>query len=355
MNAIMETRLTYGAGPVHRHRPSIRTLETRSRRGYPRCVLAAFRKVPWWKLVMHLLIPLPSLLWSNWVKRVCTLLAMLFVAAPTLAHVAPDGRQPAPSYLTGWDPFGLLLVAVLACAYASGMRRLPDQPYGAQLRTRAALLFWAGWGALVAAFALESLSGLSFAAHMIQHEILMLLAAPLLVLSRPHGVLIWGLPKKMARVVVIAAASRSVRRTVAALCAPFAAWLLHAIALWIWHVPPAFEATLTSEPLHWLQHASFFLSAVIFWHSVLMPGPQSGRAGAALLSIFTTAVHTSLLGALLTFSSTSWYPTYQGFSGLTAIEDQQLGGLVMWVPGGAVFLASGMAIAARWLTSAEGR
>jgi cytochrome c oxidase assembly factor CtaG len=80
--------------------------------------------------------------------------------------------------------------------------------------------------------------------------------------------------------------------------------------------------------------------------------------GAAVLYLFTTAVHTSILGALLTFSPTLWYPAYLRTTaawGLTALEDQQLGGLVMWVPAGLVYIAAGLALFAGWLRESERR
>lgn len=123
-----------------------------------------------------------------------------------------------------------------------------------------------------------------------------------------------------------------------------------------WHVPAAFEAGLKSEPLHWLQHVSFFTASVIFWWSIFAGGRSGEKRGVALLSVFTTAVHTTVLGVLLTFSTRLWYPTYAGAANpwaLSAIEDQQLGGLVMWVPGGMVFLAAGIALTALWLKEAE--
>jgi cytochrome c oxidase assembly factor CtaG len=109
---------------------------------------------------------------------------------------------------------------------------------------------------------------------------------------------------------------------------------------------------LRSEPVHWLQHVSFFLAAVIFWWSVFAGGRSGERRGIALLSVFTTALHTTVLGVLLTFSTKIWYPTYGMATNrweLSPIEDQQLGGLIMWVPGGMVFLAAGLALAALWL------
>lgn len=282
--------------------------------------------------------------------------SLLVWAMPAAAHVAPDEHGAAPGFLSAVDPLGLLLIALLGIVYLRGQLRLRRQSSGPQ-RTRTAIAFWGGWTALAAALTppLESLTGVSFAAHMVQHEILMLLAAPLLVLSRPQGVLIWGLPERLARGAAGLTASRLVRRGAAYACTPLPAWVLHAVVLWGWHIPAAFQATLTSEPMHWLQHSSFFLVALFFWYSVLTPGARSERVGAAFLSVFTTAMHTSVLGALLTFSQRLWYPAYGGYARLTALEDQQLGGLIMWVPGGAVFLIAAIAMAARWMSALEQR
>lgn len=259
--------------------------------------------------------------------------------------------------LDALDPLGVSLIALLGIVYLRGQLRLRRQSPGGAQRTRGAIAFWSAWVALAAALTppLESITGVSFAAHMVQHEILMLLAAPLLVLARPQGVLIWGLPESVAGYASGITGARVVRRSTALLCTPLPAWVLHAIVLWGWHIPAAFQSTLVSEPIHWLQHSSFFLAALVFWYSVLTPGARSERSGAAFLSVFTTAVHTSVLGALLTFSPALWYPAYSGYSGLTALEDQQLGGLIMWVPGGAMFLIAAIAMGARWMTALEER
>jgi len=123
--------------------------------------------------------------------------------------------------------------------------------------------------------------------------------------------------------------------------APLPAWGLHALALWAWHVPSWFEAALASQGMHTLQHASFLATALLFWWSVLGPARRDAQ-GIALVSLFTTMLHSSALGALLSLSSVAWYPSY-------ALEDQQLGGLLMWAPGGLAYLACGLALAARWM------
>jgi putative membrane protein len=136
----------------------------------------------------------------------------------------------------------------------------------------------------------------------------------------------------------------------AALTAPLVTWSLHAIALWGWHLPRLFEAALRDNGVHTLQHLSFLGTALLFWWSALKPAAR-GAQGKAMLYLFTTMVHTGALGALLTLSSVPWYPAYQASAsalGLDLLEDQQLGGLVMWVPAGMAYVAAGLALAMRW-------
>lgn len=279
-----------------------------------------------------------------------------------LALSAKDAlAHPANAAETGFlDVSAVVLLLVIGLAYARGTWMLRRGKAPRAKRYKPAALFWTGWISLAIALGppLEGWTSRSFAAHMIQHELMMLVAAPLLVLAKPFGVMLWGLPKSVASVLSAFVRTRAMRWLALNLCSPLAAWLVHAAVLWGWHVPFAFEAALENSAVHWVQHTSFFISAAIFWWSVFAAGPLSERRGAAILSVFTTAVHTSVLGALLTFSTRLWYPTYApGFDAwdLTAIEDQQLGGLVMWVPGGTVFLIVGLALMGMWLKEAEKR
>jgi cytochrome c oxidase assembly factor CtaG len=283
----------------------------------------------------------------------CVASAFALCAPGAFAHTASENGTALP------DIAALALLAALGLAYGRGSWLLSRRAPRTGRHTRGAL-FWTGWVSLAIALGppLESLTSHSFAAHMIQHEIVMLVAAPLLVMAKPFGVLLWGLPEKAARVLGRAAQARTVRALARRLCSPLVAWLVHAIVLWGWHVPSAFEAALARPAVHWIQHTSFFVSAAFFWWSVFAVGPLAERRGAAIVSVFTTALHTSVLGALFTFSTRLWYPTYApGFAawGVSAIEDQQLGGLVMWVPGGIVFLVVGLALAGMWLRDAEKR
>jgi cytochrome c oxidase assembly factor CtaG len=123
------------------------------------------------------------------------------------------------------------------------------------------------------------------------------------------------------------------------------------VALWLWHIPAWFQAALANEGVHALQHASFLLSALVYWWSVIGVGAGRNR-GAAMLSLFTTMIHIGALGALLTLSPIAWYPAYAERTlafGLDPLEDQQLGGLVMWIPAGLAYVACGLTSASHWL------
>jgi putative membrane protein len=146
--------------------------------------------------------------------------------------------------------------------------------------------------------------------------------------------------------------AKPLRHAWLALTAPLGAWTFHALSVWIWHVPVLFRLALENASLHILQHGCFFASALAFWWAAFGKGTRVAT-GSSIASLFTTMLHTSALGALLTFAPTVWYAAGQSPPfGLTPLEDQQLGGLVMWVPGGLGYMIAGLAIVARWLAPA---
>jgi putative membrane protein len=199
---------------------------------------------------------------------------------------------------------------------------------------------------------------------MVQHELLMVVAAPLLVLGRPLVPSLWALPRSTRQRLAGAAHRPAVRVVWGAITRPVNAWMLHAAAIWLWHVPRFFQMTLASSAVHALQHASFLLTALIFWWALVHgrrgpnAGPRAAGYGAAVFYLFTTAVHTSALGALLTFSPTLWYPAYAtsvSSWGWTPLEDQQIAGLIMWIPGSIGYLIAALALLATALRAAEQR
>ena len=130
----------------------------------------------------------------------------------------------------------------------------------------------------------------------------MVLAAPLLVLGRPVSPMLWALPMRWRRRVGGWAKAAPVRDGWRVLKGPFAAWMLHALALWLWHLPGPYQATLRSEAVHTLQHASFLGTGLLFWWTVVHGREGRMGYGASVFYLFATMMHSGGLGALLTFS-----------------------------------------------------
>jgi putative membrane protein len=256
----------------------------------------------------------------------------------------------------------LPLVASLGF-YLIGLRRVWSRATPARRRVHRmeAAAYMLGWVALAAALVspLHPWGRLLFSAHMAQHEILMVVAAPLLVLGRPlvpfSHALSPAVLRSLARI-VRSPPLGALRRLWTTLTLPLVAWIVHAVALWIWHLPQLFEATIDNEWIHFLQHASFFGTALLFWWAIVRERPGKAGYGAAILYLFTTAAHSGALGALLSLARRSFYPAYATTTaawGLTPLEDQQLGGLLMWVPAGAVYAVAALALLAAWMRDSE--
>jgi putative membrane protein len=252
-------------------------------------------------------------------------------------------------------------LALSLLLYAIGLARLAPRTRAGR---RALLLrgawFALGWSALAVALVspLDSAGGASFSAHMVQHELLMIVAAPLMVLGRPLGIWAWAVPQRWLKPVGDSLRVGWVRGAWHALTRPLHAWLLHFAALWVWHVPALFQAALHHPAVHALQHASFLFPALLFWWAVFDRCGAASARGAAIAYLFTTMLHTSALGALFAMSGTVWYPAYAERAsayGLSALEDQQLGGLIMWVPGGLAYVIAGLVLCAGWLRQADAR
>ena len=175
----------------------------------------------------------------------------------------------------------------------------------------------------------------SIAWHMVQHMLLIVVVAPLVVMARP-----W--PQWRAR------AGRALDPTWRALMHlsrhPMACALLHALAIWFWHAPGPYMVAVFDTTWHVVEHACFLFTAWLFWGAVL----RAGRAATfqALLALLFTLMHTGLLGAVLTFAREPLYG--RGSSGLW---DQQMAGLVMWIPGGTAYLAAAAWVVWRGLGS----
>ncbi|SAL88109.1 membrane protein [Caballeronia arvi] len=281
-------------------------------------------------------------------------LCALLACADANAHVLADTPEASPLAWT-FEPWVVIVLTVSVVLYLVGYGKLRKR--GAQGRRERATRLFAfigGWFTLVAALVspLHALSEWLFSAHMLQHELFMLVAAPLLVVGRPLAVWLWAFPADARIRIGAATRSRWIRLPWRWLTLPVVAWTLHAAALWIWHAPRFFEAALARPGIHTLQHASFLASALLYWWTVFGRASEGESNAHAMLSLFTTMVHTGALGALLTLAPGIWYPSCIETTralGFDPLQDQQLGGLVMWVPGGLAYLAGGLLVGARWL------
>lgn len=187
-----------------------------------------------------------------------------------------------------------------------------------------------------------------FTAHMIEHEIIMAVAAPLMAVARPIGSILWALPRPVRLGLGAAGRHGAVRAVWSALTRPAVATILHGVAIWIWHIPALLDATVADTALHRLQHLAFLVTALLFWWALV----RRADPGAACVHLFATMTHTGLLGALIALTPRVLYPGQTAgaaLCGLSPLEDQQLAGLVMWIPAGTVYAGAALAFATAWI------
>lgn len=227
------------------------------------------------------------------------------------------GVAPTPmELLDSWN-FDPVLLAVLIAGTIAACRS----------GVRNGWAFATGIGVLAVLFVSPfcALTSALFAARSAHHVMLVAIAAPLLV---------WSFPATARRLPVGASA-------VAA-----------AIVLWAWHVPALYAAALSRDDVYWVMQASLLISALVFWAAI-----RAATVPAAVVALLGTMVQMGLLGALLTSTSAAVYlphllTTYPW--GMNPLEDQQLGGLIMWAPAAAIYLGAALLLAGRWLGEERG-
>jgi len=260
------------------------------------------------------------------------------------AVAAHEGENLTPSnFLHHWNTDPLVLMCLLAATwlYSRGVINLWRRVgRGRGVRGWQVGCFWVGILMLFVALIspIDLLGAQLFSAHMLQHMLLVAAAAPLLALAAPLVGLLWAFPAQRK---FFGQFSRlpAVRFAASVTGAPMPVWLLHISALWLWHIPALYEAALTHPLIHSIEHASFFGTAFLFWWQVFHARP----IGTAVLALFTMMIANGVLGALITFASSAWYPAYAASVSawhLTPLEDQQLAGVIMWLPLGVVYLAA---------------
>ena len=278
----------------------------------------------------------------------------------TLTQSLP-GIETGSGLLTRWEwpPAIVVPLLLMAGLYGLGVIRMRRREIYRREFFWPMLCFALGWSFMFVALdsPLHELGEQLFWVHMTQHEILMLISAPLLALGRPLIAFLWALPQSWREAAARFGRLRMFKQGWAFISAPLSAWLVSTLALWIWHVPWLFDQTLRSDWIHAAQHTTFLMTALIFWWPVVNRTPALGYGG-GLVYIFTTILHTSVLGALLTFAPRPWYSSYVMTAPawhLTALEDQQIGGLIMWIPAGMLLLIVALVLLVKWIQESQSR
>jgi len=272
---------------------------------------------------------------------------MIVLATGAGALVVPfSAIAHGPGHLAGYWVFWLLVFS--GAGYALGLYRTRRRPKGWRIAA-----FIAGWSLLALALfgPMEQWAHSTVAGHMTQHMLLLAVVPPLLLLARPLPQYLQALPVNTRR----KAGPWAARIYTAAGNTPVLAFLFHGLVIWLWHMPGPLQLSVEHRLLHDGVHLLFLATGLWFWWSLMAP-VRLGRKGfgPALLFAVLTLMHTGMLGALLTFAPQLLYPEHPaGFAGFSRLSDQQLAGLIMWVPGGLVYTAAAVVLGAVWLRETE--
>jgi putative membrane protein len=275
----------------------------------------------------------------------------------SLAH---GGQPPEPHDLwAAWDLSLPLVLGLVTAAwfYARGWRaakRLSDAEILRASCFAGALL------AIVIALVspLNALSDALASAHMVQHVLLVLVAAPLLVLSAPSATLLRGTPSPLQEALGPWRGRLSqVWRRLPMVRSAATLWLLHTGTLWFWHAALPYEVALNNEIAHVTEHVTFLVTALLFWHIVIgVRATERVPQGLGAMLVFAMALQSGFLSLLLTFGPAPWYSAYAATTrawGLEPLADQQFAGLIMWIPAGFVYLGVALALFVSWVRSSE--
>jgi putative membrane protein len=255
----------------------------------------------------------------------------------------------------------LVLVLDLAALYWLGSRRTVTPARTASLQRRRAAAFYTALAVLAIALAspLEKLSEELFWAHMVQHVLLMLVAAPLVVVARPWTRLWRSLPldgrRRLARAFLHGDRAAPLRSIARRLGSPAIGLVAFSAVLLSWHVPALFDATLESGALHALEHTLFFTAAVLMFKQVIPSPPLRSALNDVQRLLYAVAAMTVswVLAVVLAVAPSPLYGAYAHLltrpGGISALADQQLAAGVMWVPGSVTFVIIIFVYIHRWL------
>lgn len=296
-------------------------------------------------------------------RRLVPLLAVAaLLASPGLA-LAHGDYAPAPSFpatLFAWrfEPIPIVGIVIAAALYLWAVRRVNRAHPGNPQPAYRSWLFLGGLAAIGVALVspIEAYEGVLFSVHMVQHILLELVAAPLLLAGAPITLALRASSPSVRRRLLAILNSRVVH----VISFPVLAWFLFAAVNWGWHFSSLYDEALESVALHYFQHATFLGAALLFWWPVIGADPSPWRLPhpVRLLYLFLAMPQNSFLGVALMSTSTILYPHYlSNFRpwGPTPLEDQHLGGVLMWVLGDVAFLAGMALVVALWARHEERR
>jgi cytochrome c oxidase assembly factor CtaG len=255
---------------------------------------------------------------------------------------------------SSWVSAGLILVALI---YLRGWLRLGRLNLDSVQAWRAGgfmlglFLIW-----LAIASPLSALDHEMLTAHMVQHLLLMTFAAPLILLGAPVKTLLYSLPHRLVQVMGRSFQSTGLHQVWSALTHPVIGWLGAASTLVAWHIPAVFVLGLRSQMWHGIEHASFLATGLLFWWPIVQPLPTSSKwpESSILLYLFLATLPCDILSGFLVFCDRVVYPVYFLSSqprGLSALEDQQCAGALMWTCVTVVYLIAAAIVTARLLSS----
>jgi putative membrane protein len=272
-----------------------------------------------------------------------------------------------------WRPEVIIPLLTLGLLYTRGWWRLRQRTAASRQRRGVVqrqhmtagwklASYWAGLGfiALALLSPIDVLSSQLFFVHMIQHLMLIMFAPPLLLITNPMPVLLWGLPDRLRYPVgnglshLLHRQSRF-RNALRAATVPGAVWMLWLVSIVAWHDPFLYDAALRYQWLHDIEHLSFFGGGMLYWWLVTGAGPRihkqmslTGRIAFTLSAVPPNM----LLGIVLSFANEPYYTHYLAVPrlwGIDVLSDQQLGGVIMWVPGSMMYLIAALVLIARLL------
>jgi putative copper resistance protein D len=287
------------------------------------------------------------------------LLALVLLPAVAVAHGLAPSAPTAATLVEGWTFDMAVWVPVILAASAYWMARVVvDRRHPSNPVPRWRLWSWlAGLAAIVVALAspIEAYDTTLFSVHMVQHLLLTMVAAPLLVLAAPITLLLRVSSPSVRRGWILPVLHSRVVRLVSH---PLVAWSLFAAVMWFSHFSPLFDAALEDDTLHRLEHALYLGSAMLFWWPVVGADPSPHRLGypARVFYLALGMPLSSLLGLVMFSASTVLYEHYLTLDrdwGPTPLEDQNLAGGIMWAGGDAAFVLALVLMVAAWLRHEE--